>query len=205
MRDRRQNREVAHLGDARGGGQRRLGGEWVGRVHDDLDGRCGAAAQVAREIVWNRDPRLGVAARDPCVERIAAVDVRHNAEIARVFEGGDGVAAGRGPRLVQHDRRDVPHVCLYRVTKEQQLDHRDRRHDAEREAVPAHLDELLAEHRTEAPHASCSCSSRSWRMMNASSRSFPPTCFATSLGEPSAIRCPWLMSAMRPQRPASSI
>src|SRR2546422_558422 len=107
-------------------------------------------------------------------------------------ERGDQVPALGRAGLVQHHGWQVADVGLNRVPEDEQLDHRDADQHREGEAVPPHLDELLAEHRPEAGHHR---SSRSCRITNASSSvpPPPPTWAATSAGGPSAMRCPPLL------------
>ena len=199
-----EDEEVADRGHARRRVDGRLGGKGVGRVHDHLQGGRRAAPQEARVVVGDHDPRLRVPLGDGPVEGGPAVHVVHDPEVPRVLERGDEVAAFRGAGLVEHDGRQVLHIGLDRVAEHQQLNHGQAHHDHERQPVAAHLDEFLAEHRPEPAHHR---SSRSWRMMNASSRVVPPppTCAATSAGVPRAIKCPPESIASRPQRSASSM
>src|SRR4051794_22214079 len=115
-------------------------------------------------------------------------------------------------RFVEDNGWKVAHLGAKGVAEERQLQRGNADHHRECQAIAAHLNELLSEHRPDARaakgarrkpvvqvHAASPAlpSSRCWRAMNASSIVATPNWRVTSSGVPSALSLPRERKARR--------
>src|SRR5690606_32517940 len=136
--------------DARERGNRTAGGGGIGRVGGDEDFWRAPADHVALEVLRDDDDEIGVAAPQ---RLLAGFDAGYRAteiEIGGVLHAGDDGAGQRA--VVGHfdQRGQVPRVGVDGKAEQHELDDGQPDHHREGDAIAAHLDELLEQHRAEA-------------------------------------------------------
>ena len=133
------------------GGNRVADGGGIGRVGFEQQIRFLAAQQFAREIHGNFHGELHRSLREHLLDFRLVLRLARDVEIAAVAQTPDNRARKDAVVGGINRRRQVLRVGIDGVAEQDELNHRDADHHAERQPVAPHLDEFLHHDRPEPP------------------------------------------------------